>query len=456
METRSSLPASPKEKTFLEKLFGPIQGSGIQAPEFWDRLGNAKVNTGAESVRQSDRLHREHFSTKIFLAAGFSTRNYIWDTKEGFGTNAWKTFTRWHHPTAPLWQRIINYTGIAPLLAVLWQVSMAVPKFAVNVLRPIAWALSMAVSAFLPLVIAYAAKKIIKSIIKTTFPIVAKVPLLFLPVVVAVATWPLAFVFKLIADVTFYPYETFKAYWEASRASSNGFFDQAIGIAKKAAAIFAVLLAIAIFTTLATLAAIYMPGFIVAGISAALASSGLAGITAAVFAPIGAAITGVLAPFFATAALSNTAIGFAVVAGATFGLVSSLGNYVAEKLGDWYHSVALATYLTKKLPTISTKQMDGDKSSVGLTHDGDKLTPLFKPSTSKTMQALTVQPEGATSRKPLFTDSPKTEQQPPTKLDSLNLPPLAAHLTQFPSKPSPFSTTIIHDDARLTLGSRKA
>jgi hypothetical protein len=431
METRSNSVSAqgPQkvEKTFLEKLFGPIQGTGIEAPELWDRMRGSVIDPGRlAAVRTADAKHRSHFSTKILLAAGVSTRPYLSESSLfPFLTSVLKDLARWHHALSPLWQKIINYTIIPPLLAVLWQVAMAVPTFVVKVLRPIAWGLSMVASAVIPLVIAYAMREVIESILSATFSIFAKIPLLLVPAVIAIATAPIGFILKFMADVIFYPYETFKENWEASRTLSDSFLDQVIGIARKGVAILTVLAAISLFAGLGVVAAMYMPGFIVAGLSAALAYTGLASLSAAVFAPIGAAITSSALGVLLTAlGVSNGALGFAVVAGATFGLAASLGNYVTEKVSDWYHSFALVAFLTKK--------------------DVPALAPATKQSTSKTMETLSIQPpDKAPKKQPLLADVPKPKVQTRTQ-SSLSLYP------RLSEEASPLSTTIIHDEIKST------
>ena len=320
---------------------------------------------------------------------------------------------RWYQPSSPVWQKRLSHSVIFPLLAFSWHLLMAIPNLLLNVIRLLTVGLSLGlgflVDKFFDFMHSPAGR------LSRRAQLLLLIPGLLLMGIMLVVGFALLIGGSALRAI-FSPVDHFNKFWNKGTL-----------LGKCLAVLFALVtvsayIALAVFAlpAIVTLAPAYLPAFAVTGLNTALAGfTWLAGAGSAVFAPIGAVISGAVGSVFASAAITNALIGLAAVTGAAVAVVGSLWSHFTDKFGWYYYRFALREFLHKPDAPAVIPEAQPDSKLVAL-DDAASPQPL---NIKGAMQALT-SPSASGSpapSQPSVQSAPAPQQETPT--NPLHAPP---------------------------------
>jgi len=368
---------------FFQLVLGPIQGSGYlkglingnSLQGHWTQK-TAKELINHHNPGASEKLIEadfEYITTDLFalfsLLLGIPTRNFKWD---GEHISSFRNFLinlfRWHHPSAPPWQKGINFFSlILPILAFSWHLLKALPSLAIHLVEIVgltALAILFAIPAGFAGLCALSFGTIADSNLMRGAAIFILIPVmvvLFIAmlagVVTAVPPILAAFVFRAI----FSPYQNFmnalrcEGFYAFFSTNGGSEFKKIMSVLSIITALLSLAISIVAYALLAiyalpfialgitSIAPAYLPTFMVTGLQMALtAFSQIASLAAPWFAPIGSFIAGFL-PFISSS-LTASAISLAAIIGAALPLIGCYINYKIEEWGEWYYKLGVNRY----------------------------------------------------------------------------------------------------------------
>ena len=313
-----------------------FQGSAALKRFFENHTGylvNQRVQSWLVEVECRELLYRLHPLTVFSSVLGLPTRNFMWDSGEGsflsYAENFFRNIFRWHHPSAPLWQRIINYTLLPSLLAFGWHLLKALPNLLLagtKLIVSLAFLL-VSVTALLVGILGFIiAGELGLIALETNKPLIL---IITIPFIIIGAVLAIAGILSLVAlgaagyvfQVVISPYNSFMHHWEQ-------------GGAYKAVAILDLIIVAAVYALLA----VYGLPALAAGLGVLMASVAL---PALITAGVNIVLTVIASLTASTALLASL--------GAAVGFVGTMAYFIADKASDWYYSLGLGGYVEKNL-----------------------------------------------------------------------------------------------------------
>jgi hypothetical protein len=378
-----------------------------------------KENVKADEIVESDLAYSSSdpfaFLSTLF---GIPTRNFKWGASSTISSaeNFFRNLFRWHHPSAPMWQKVLNYTLIPSLLAFGWHAIKAVPTLAVNLvyfLLSLAVALAYIVSGFvtgaLTFIFGLLNNTIQDAIEKPADAIKWGIPYLITGAVavanvISFIALTIGFVlFAFVQAVLFHPLLTIKALWTGQGEhpifsaveeylKQKG-YESKVNYVGRTLAILGLLIGVTAFALLAlytlpllisfiTVAApAIFPAFIATGLNAALgAFTSFAILASAFFAPIGAVVGSILPAIGSSAVVTEAVLGLTFITGALLPVIGSLISFGGEKLADWYYKLSVDNYFGPVKPSSDAsrakKDDDADNNEVQMNSYNQSLSSL--------------------------------------------------------------------------------